>query len=377
MLPYIFVFSICLILSFFVDHSTKNGLIDKKIIIYCSIIVLILSLMAAFRNDDIGKDIIVYVIPLYKWAKAFDLHSYLKIGDIEIGFKIITYVIVNLFGNYKFLLFFIELIISSGFIKYFLDLRKKYNISFFMSMIIFVFYIYNDSFTMMRQLIAVVLIINSYEYLFEKKYVKTVLLFIVSTMFHSSSYIALFGYLFIVINSFELLSSKYKNFLNAISLAAFMLLIFSYKKLPIFQNMDKVSTYMNSSYVLNNIVISKSLLIIKLFFIVIGLIYLLANKKKGSKAGVYFLFLVIDFSIYLASFKMNPLSRFGFYFIYPAIIYFASAVKLVFNKKSRSMVCGAIAILFIFNWFFNYVINSTNSNTVPYKSDIMRINVEK
>lgn len=64
--------------------------------------------MAAFRNDEIGNDIVVYVIPLCKWAKEFDLHSYLKIGDIEIGFKIITYVIVNLFGNYKFLLFLLN-----------------------------------------------------------------------------------------------------------------------------------------------------------------------------------------------------------------------------------------------------------------------------
>lgn len=372
MLPYIVLFSLILLLSYFYEKR-----INKKMsfILFYSILI-ILSLFAAIRNDEIGRDIITYVKPYSLWMKNMSLFEFLKIGNIEVGYKVLNYIIMIIFNDYHYIMFFVEFIISFGFFKYIKRLKEKYNVSFVLGTFLFLFLVFNDSLVMMRQMISVALILNSFEYLNEKKFLPTFLLFITSFCFHKTSIIALLGYLIILINNNEKSNVKYKNIIYFFIIFVLAFIGIFYKQflevLSIVPYFNKINYYLYSDYNLNTAIISKSILIFKIIWVFASYIYL-KSKNSDKNKYIYFMYSIIDLVIYLSSLKMIPLMRFGLYFSYPSLFILSSKIKDVFKKDYFNKLVLNICIIFIvlFNWIFNYVINNTSSNTIPYKSDII------
>lgn len=344
--------------------------------IYIFISILSMSILAAVRNNDIGKDIETYVIPTFNWALRFDFKEFMAIGNLENGYKLFVFIIANIFKDYHWILFFTQFIISV--LIYIFAYKEKNKMSMWLVMIVFLLIMYNDTLTMMRQSIAVLLIILSYSSLKEKKYIKTIILYVSAILFHNTAIISILGYIFIIINYSSKIEKKSKRYISGIMLAICMVcLIFYQKILYIFTfNINilpiRFYAYFNTEYYTDNLIISKSTLLFKSVWILVASIY---NRivRKEQTPKLILIFLLIDLGMYLISFKLGPVMRLGYYFSYPALLYLIPQLTKMLKKDNYNKNCSYICIiilLFCF-WYFNNVIHNESGNTYPYKSDIL------
>lgn len=344
--------------------------------IYIFISILSMSILAAVRNNDIGKDIETYVIPTFNWALRFDFKEFMAIGNLENGYKLFVFIIANIFKDYHWILFFTQFIISV--LIYIFAYKEKNKMSMWLVMIVFLLIMYNDTLTMMRQSIAVLLIILSYSSLKEKKYIKTIILYVSAILFHNTAIISILGYIFIIINYSSKIEKKSKRYISGIMLAICMVcLIFYQKILYIFTfNINvlpiRFYEYFNTEYYTDNLIISKSTLLFKSVWILVASIY---NRivRKEQTPKLILIFLLIDLGMYLISFKLGPVMRLGYYFSYPALLYLIPQLTKMLKKDNYNKNCSYICIiilLFCF-WYFNNVIHNESGNTYPYKSDIL------
>lgn len=344
--------------------------------IYIFISILSMSILAAVRNNDIGKDIETYVIPTFNWALRFDFKEFMAIGNLENGYKLFVFIIANIFKDYHWILFFTQFIISV--LIYIFAYKEKNKMSMWLVMIVFLLIMYNDTLTMMRQSIAVLLIILSYSSLKEKKYIKTIILYVSAILFHNTAIISILGYIFIIINYSSKIEKKSKRYISGIMLAICMVcLIFHQKILYIFTfNINilpiRFYAYFNTEYYTDNLIISKSTLLFKSVWILVASIY---NRivRKEQTPKLILIFLLIDLGMYLISFKLGPVMRLGYYFSYPALLYLIPQLTKMLKKDNYNKNCSYICIiilLFCF-WYFNNVIHNESGNTYPYKSDIL------
>lgn len=381
MAPYLIVFLIVILSTYRAEILYKKGYKIRGTI-YIFISILAMSILAAVRNDEIGKDIKSYVIPPFKWALQYNFTEFIKIGNLESGYMIFTFIIANIFKDYHWILFFIQFIISI--FIYCFAYKKRDEMHMWLVMIVFLLLMYNDTLTMMRQNIAIFLIILSYITLKEKKYVKTIILYIVAINFHNTAIISMLGYIFIIINYSTKIERNSKKYINTAILAIFIICLLFYQKILYIFTFNisilpvKFYEYFSTEYYLDTVNISKSILLFKIVWILIASIY---NKtiKEGQLPKLILIFLIIDLAIYFISFKLGPVMRLGYYFSYPALLNLIPQLTKMLKKNRYNRVCSymlIIVFLFCF-WYFNHILHNESGNTYPYKSDIVMKLFEK
>lgn len=376
MAPYLIVFLIVIFSTYRAEKLYKRGY-KYRGTIYIIISILFMSILAAIRNDDIGKDIETYVIPTFNWALKYNFSEFMKIGNLESGYMIFSFIITNVFKDYHFILFFIQIIISL--LIYSFAYKERNRMPMWLVMTVFLLIIYNDTFTMMRQSIAVLLIILSYTSLKEKKYLKTILLYVIAILFHNTAMISILGYIFIVINYSNKITKNSKIYINIGVLVIYIICLSFYQKILYFFTFNvsllpiRFYEYFNTEYYLDVLSISKSVLLFKIICIFISIVYNNIFKKEEKESKLIMIFLLIDLGIYILSFKLGPIMRLGYYFSYPALLYLLPQSAKIFKKDKFNRIFSYITIiifLFCF-WFFNNIIHNESGNTYPYKSDIV------
>lgn len=375
MVPYLVVFFIVILSTFRTEKLYKKGYKIRGTI-YIFLSILSMSILAAVRNDEIGKDIPAYVIPSFNWALEYNFSEFIKIGNLETGYKIFTFILTKIFKDYHWILFFIQFFISL--FMYLFAYKERDKMPMWLVMVTFLLIMYNDTLTMMRQSIAVLLIILSYNQLIEKKYFKTIILYILGISFHYTAIIAILGYVFIIINYSDKINKNSKIYINISILLIFLFCLLLHQKVLYFLTF-KISilpirfyNYFNTKYYLDTLNISKSMLLFKCIWIIIASIYnSIVKDEKMPK--LILIFLIIDLGIYIISFKLAPVMRLGFYFSYPALLYLIPQITKMFKKDRYNKICSHILIIIFLScfWYFNNVIHNEGGNTYPYKSDIL------
>lgn len=372
MIPYIVVFCLVIIFTYISDKELKK---NKKIlgIFFIILSILIMSILAAIRNDDVGKDISAYVMPQFEWAKLFDFDKYITIGNVEYGFKVFVYVVTMLFGDYHWILFFLQLIVCTNI--YIFAYRQRNDLSMSMVILIYLMLCYNDTLTMMRQYVALSFILLSIMFLLEKKYLKTLILFFIAVLFHTTAMVSIIIYILILMNKSNKITESSKKYLNILAIALFLVCLIFYRqiiyflsyKLPILPT--KFYAYFTSSYYLEESNISNFMLIFKLGCIFVEFIFMKFYKKSDK---FFLILLLIDFGIYLISAKLTTISRLGYYFYYPSILYVMPQLKKILKKDRYNLI--SINLIFVVvlcvYWYYNFVLYN-GGGTMPYASDIL------
>ncbi len=200
-------------------------------------------LLAGLRADSVGMDI-EYVSRPMKWAKgASDINVFLKYFDGEFLFYSFIYLFTKLFNSQAIVLFTIHLIIISNWLFFLFQSKKIFNISICFGYAIALFYLYNQSLTVMRQSIAVSLTLSSLIFLIKKKYIKFVILTIASTMLHTSSIIVAIPILF-----FYCFFNESQHIINEKKKVVFGLIFFSAAFIPATTYISFFSVYFDQKY---------------------------------------------------------------------------------------------------------------------------------
>ncbi len=191
MLPYVGVILVVYLIAVFVEKSPKY----KYGILGCILIILIMSIFAGVRNEDIGTDVLVYVKPVYETMKNnTNMLRTMRTVDMELIFFIITFITSLLNGSLNLLLFLLQLVISI-FIVLFAYSHKK-EISFSMCMLAYMGIFYGLAFNIVRQCIAMAIALYAFRYVEKKDFKKFMLYIILATLSHITALICIPLYFF-------------------------------------------------------------------------------------------------------------------------------------------------------------------------------------
>ena len=191
----------------------KIGESGKKYKAFCLLGIFFPVVLASIRSDMVGIDISTYVRPMFEHiCESKGLINYFQLMkadlftcDLEYGFSIVGYIFGKLFGSIIGVHFIYELIIMTNLfaaVKLFNRYMTMYygrndkNIPIYIAFFLYYMFFYNMSLTMVRQSVAVSLVLLSVICWINSMRKTSIILIISAVLMHST---ALFGVILILL----------------------------------------------------------------------------------------------------------------------------------------------------------------------------------
>ena len=166
-----------------------NGFTKTNKIFFLIIVGVVLILVQGLRRYDVGSDTLNYVY-IYKNANSLSYDQILNTEtSIEKGYLIYNKFLGNISPNNPQLMIFINAILIIVPILIFIYKNAKYMV--FSTLLYVIMYFYIDSFAIMRQFIAIGIILLGFEFLKRNNLILFVLFVLFASLFHSSAIIML------------------------------------------------------------------------------------------------------------------------------------------------------------------------------------------
>lgn len=372
MVIYLLSFLISCLLMYFAEKLNRASAILTSLFIFLSI--LIPSVLAGARALTIGTDVITYVSPMYNAASsATSFFSFqnipilngiilIPISSFEVGFTSYIYIITKVFGNLFFSLFFIQFICIGLIILGLWSLRGKFPV--WLGLSIYYLSLFNPSLNLVRQSIAIAIIIFGFKYLIQNNWVKYVIVVICACLFHKT---AIVGLIILLLFYCFLEKKNGKKFFNQNEKLMIVTILVGLIVLVPFTRNIALKIIGLSSYTQGYLSGNESFAINQLILRLPILLFILIQWKqvKNSQLKYFFLSILICdvFTSQLASMS-DFASRISLYFsaYYIFIVpYFINDE----NKIRRTILTIFVISYFLFYWYYSFVIMNYNQ-TVPY-----------
>lgn len=359
---YYFTLLFLLILNFFLCRHCKNS---KNKIIFLFISAIWLILVSTLRYG-IGFDYFSYK-DIFENISKTSLNELKNYYSIEILYLYLNKIISLLGGNYTTFILIINIFIISSVMLFI----YKYSKNFYISIFVFItFQFFSHSMNLLRQTIAVVIFLFSYQFILKKKFISYAIIIFLGFFFHKS--------IILIFPMYFLLNIKFSfKYFILISFLAFILYIFSdYIFFYIFKNILKMySNYSNEIYWNAN---SFKYIIFPTIYFIIVLIF----KNKILKYNVLINTAFYTFLINLFITKHFIFERFSIYtFIFsiiliPEILESNKNIKINILGKNIDFYYILMFIILIVGLSYLAFASFENfHNVYPYKSIFDRISI--
>ena len=378
---YLFLMFYCIIMSRLIENNPPiiqdKSLYYNNFVIY-SLIIIVYAFVVGFRYH-VGSDWITY----YEIYNRFDLLGVYYVDDYDIG-----YYLLNVFSSKLNLGFYFIAIFISILTIVFLFKSIKFAIFLLPLYIFFYFCIaFNESLNTMRQIVANLGCFYAMQLLLEKKWYKSIAIFIVAWSLHKSSIFAITYCLFLFVNPF-----KKRNVNILLIVLSFVLseVLYGYFK----DFVISLGGYLpNSRFslgatefgfsVFENQAVDWNAQIAKYFYLLVNiLIVWIAPRLKILYNNYNFTFY---FSLFMVGQILQPIiiyhSMFQrlnyFYYLYCMLILSFSCYALWHNKVSRlklihqRMMVVGICLVYLFLHIKHIMSSVTYGNYQNYILDVL------
>lgn len=332
----------------------------QKVYRYVSWIAIIglLSVLAAFRGNT-GTDSLMYR------TTYENINAVSRIQSFESGYVYLVKILNAMHLPYQSL-FFVMSMLTVIFLMLFIQ-NEKENIDVSVAVFLMVTDLYLSAFNLMRQGLAIAILLYAYAVFLDKKYFRSIILIIFAMFFHKS---ALIG--FAVIGAAIIFKRRHSK---AIMVSCFLILLYLVFHREILG--DIVYFIVRNKYYVSYITrdaatdatfVGYITRILPILFI--STIFI----KQYQKEPKFFVFYVMMIGGYILSllgvFTATMVQRVGFYFSYLYIVVLAYCAnrswciaRFRFNKNIiKFLVCLYAIVMF----FYSYVIRGF-SNLIPYQ----------
>ncbi len=355
---YLLVFFASSLLCYIGLSINNKHRISKRVFLVLSVVFP--CALAGLRGDYIGTDMQIYVVPTYKMAMSSDsfvefcgiVAAKLRINDI--GYLFITYLATRLPNSRFVLLASLEALVYIPIFVSLLKYNKNKNSVIFGQFIFFSF-LYNASYNMVRQSIALAFATLSIFYLIHREKLRFILFVAIGALFHYSAFILLGIYLIYQLYSDKRISKSIKKaFLALILVVAAITVMNSSSLLRVLSITGILSNKLTSS--LNAWSRDADFSFVNTFFYLTIYFLMYWNRKRISslvpleKAYRYIFALGIIVSqvgVYVAF-----ADRIAYYFLYPII--FTVLPQIAVEKYRRGNAKAMISQWLIFCLFTIY-----------------------
>lgn len=358
MLFYFFIFLISL--GFYYIGIKSINIVRFVFLLFCA---LIPTIVAALRDETLGRDMTLYVIPFWELASSCNSFTGYQevLPDTEISYLLLNYSISRFTSDIHYYMF-----AHQGILMLFIILTsfKFRRIAPSIFIIVFYFlYLYNTTYSMARQSLAIICFLYGSTFLLEKKYIIFFLFLFISISFHNS---AVFGILLPLLLN---LSDRFKNKFVLYSFITICVVIISIsfqvllpKLISIGLLSSKYTNYIGQEGFNSHKI--DLLFLVSLIFIVKFLV-----KDKIKNVRIYNLTILLTYvSFCLTSLGgiVETANRAAYYFIIPLcfMLPLTTNSKMT-QKKIITLSTGLLLIRFV------YLALTVNiSDTIPYVSKI-------
>ncbi|MCT3200132.1 EpsG family protein [Limosilactobacillus reuteri] len=368
---YIFVFLLSSLFVLISEFFYRNRILSFYIL-FLIFAIFTLAFFAAVRNINIGTDTIMYsnyfhAVTNYSGILSYcsDLrHAY----GIEYGFLILNY-FVGIFTNNVHIFFFVcQCLILTNIYLSLNNVRNNVNVC--VGWLTYCFLFYPVSLNILRQSISISFILLGISYIYKGSYKRTVLLFLIAVLFHTSAIFSLiiFVYLYII-NKIHKKSEIWMVFISILIITALIPITINFLNSRGLIG-DKYSQYLiqsNTVSLFSTIGVRTPMIVLMIASIVFSRKYLRKND--------YFIYILI-----IQEFTLLPLQQiatavgrillcFGIVKVigYPLILQ-----KLTLQKSILKVVFLVAYVILIVFIFYNQVIINNSGEIYPYvvSSDI-------
>lgn len=324
-------------------------------------------LIAGMRDLDIGIDIFTYGYDVWNAACSSRSWSsfYSWYGDtsIEIGYLVVNFIVSRFstdihvfFAVHEFLLLFFILITAK-------KLKNRYLLWFLP--LFFYLYFYNESLSILRQSLAVMMGLYVSTFIFEKKIVPFYIGCIICYLFHHSAAFMLLLYpIAVLVRRFR---NKRITLLILIVLGTLVMLSFY----QLIMNTLISAGIADAKYEMYVGVEGNKTHKVDLAFLASLTMMLLAFVKKKQRLfpDFYFtiFFTIIGFSMTLLGSLVEVANRAAYYIIVP--LSYMVTETTIGNSKRKILLAGFTLILAA--RFFYLAITTQTGGTIPYKSMLL------
>lgn len=365
----------------FAEFLTKKKIMQKvdyskfSINFFIILGILTVSILNGVRDLNIGTDMLVYGNRYFEIAQfTNNFFEYTNITyanyftNVEFGYQFLNYIVSRFTSNIHVFYFILGLITNSIFylgIKFY-----KKDVSVTISWLVYLFLFYGNTLNIMRQSVAIGFVFYGISYLlYKNKYMKSLFLIFLGTLFHQSAY---FGLLIIIL---YYVLKKYGNTfsLHIKIIIASMIMSFSSFQILNFLTLrgilnDKFTQYVGINRKESEVGVTT--LGMRLPYVFYGILFYKTKILKNFILSFVFLLLIFDL-IFLPLREIDiTVSRITLYFAIFKIISYPLLIKNTV-KKSYYIIMNILLIIFcILTWYLQYIIGG-NGDIYPFTSNIL------
>lgn len=355
---YIYIINLILIISLYLIVFKIDKIKNSKKI-FCISVFILFSLIQGLRSFNIGNDTRNYVgfFELSKGISLIDI-ILMKQWSIEPGYGILMKICASMNFTPQIFLLTVAVIINGGLMYYI----YKYSDNPFVSVIIFMgVEFFTLSFTALRQMMAVIILLNSYTYIDKKKPIKFVLMVLLAASIHKTALIFLPVYLL----------KNVKVNLKTIYIGIGICVISQLIAIPIIIFISQ--KIFSQSYLVNIVGGGITQALVILVYLTLGIfIYKDSIHKEEGINNTYIIFIYFAFFIQTLACRINMVNRLIWYFYIFIIVYLPNMKKeitkniIINNKEIKlSTIYELIIILLSVTQYLLFSIDMYN--VVPYK----------
>lgn len=354
---YYFIIISSTIIAWILEVFKKR--LTKKTLIVLLILAAVIPVFISSVRYGIGTD-------YYNYTKIYNILSFQYSGILdaylnsryEISWIIINELAEKVFNNPQYIFVISSILIWLFSFKAIYDNRERIHIGIAVLILLCIFY--NISFNIIRQALAISVIMLSIKPLIDKRIIKYILIVLFASTFHLSAIITL--PLYFIINSKNKSMGTIKNVITPIIFI--IVLVFIQPVISFFTNFELFSGY--GVYNLEYRAFAKRDIILKLPIVIMFLLNykkLKDNNNLMYKIGIVFILGVL--MTFLRSYA-NYVDRIAMFFDITQIFIVAAIVKLQNNKYKRFMYISIIIIYYL-AWFTYNFLYLGRHETIPYQ----------
>lgn len=340
------LFSILIYAAFFEFLPYSRS---KKNLLLGGIVCIQFCLIAIFRGEMVGADLPGYL-------KAFDNIRNMNWEEMlllrfEYGYLFFNKLLGLLSEEDRILIIGVAFFVTVGFVFYILRESSMPWLSFFLFVALGY---YTSSFNILRQFMAMAILVNSIKYVVDRKFYKFILYVLAASCFHITAVI------FLILYPLSHLRISLAYFLVAFGCAAVIAKFIG----------GILLNYLTGNFFelyASNMTSGSGYGLLGLLLLVTGIGLLLRSQKLSRKEEVYYHILIIACCLQVFSLQFSLFSRVVLYFAVHIIIFIPGVISGVKDKEIKSL--GILFVCVCCVVYFNLFIltNSDGSMVIPYR----------
>lgn len=380
MWPYVvMIITSCFLLRIAEFFYKKNRFISLIFFVFA---ITIPAFIAGARDSGIGTDMKVYGDYYFDLANSISMKEFFILTDCELGYGILMYLISFFTSNYTYMYFFIEFIILSLVLVSIVDYTGGKNIAF--GMLIYYLLFYSYSLNLMRQCLAISIVLYSFRYVRKNLLFKFLCFLLIATLFHKTSIICIIIYPIYQLFNTDVKKVKFtfkRYIIDFIREKKWVIIFIGLVIcLAIVINAREIITlirfkFNDFHYQYNNMLNYNSTWIFRysIYNVIILIVTLFSFNIKNEDFQFYFVMMMLNLILYELKAISPEAYRLSLYYLAFVMLTLIKIISI--NRSNAKKIMVKVLVVLIFSMYsYDYFVLQEYNQIYPYKSQILNIN---